>query len=191
MSGIGRLARLQDVSTEIANLDARAADGRDSATAAFEGMYGDNRVAVLKFLTVFVGDEDKAVELASMTFERAWMEYRRGHRIGLGWLLRTARNAAVDSSRREAVRDRIKRMHVGRPFVASAEDVVILRSSQSAIRDAVARLQWPQRDAIVLRFTTGLPVREIAVVIGKTESATEKLISRAIEKLREDLHDDV
>ena len=53
------------------------------------------------------------------------------------------------------------------------------------LRAMVRSLPSPQREAVVLRFTTRLAVREIGSVIGKGEDATEKLISRALTKLRE------
>ncbi len=45
------------------------------------------------------------------------------------------------------------------------------------------------RYALALLFGAGLTAREIGVVIGKTEDATQKLISRAIARLREVAHD--
>jgi RNA polymerase sigma factor (sigma-70 family) len=74
-------------------------------------------------------------------------------------------------------------------FEPSAEETVIRRDSAATLRAAVARLPSPQREALVLRFTTRLPVREIGAVIGKGEDSTEKLIARAIKRLREDFDD--
>jgi RNA polymerase sigma factor (sigma-70 family) len=54
---------------------------------------------------------------------------------------------------------------------------------------AVARLPEDQREAVGLRFGAGLTARQIGLVIGKSEEATQKLISRAIVRLREDLND--
>jgi DNA-directed RNA polymerase specialized sigma24 family protein len=42
-----------------------------------------------------------------------------------------------------------------------------------------------QRDAIVLRFATGLTAREIGTVLGKSEAASQKLVSRGLAALRE------
>ncbi|MGZ8741134.1 MAG: RNA polymerase sigma factor [Gaiellaceae bacterium] len=179
------------MSSEIVDFDSAAARALGTATAAFEQLYADHRVAVLRFLVAFTSDEEKALELASATFERAWSECRGGRSIGLGWLLRSARNAAIDASRRDAVRERFSRLRSGRRFAASAEDVVIQQDSGQVLRSAVARLPSPQREAVVLKFTSNLRVREIADVIGKREDATEKLISRAIATLREELHERV
>lgn len=188
MSESARSARLRGVNSDMADLSGIAIPAIESATKAFEHLYEDNRVPVLRFLIAFVGDEDQALELASQTFERAWNACRQGQTIGLGWLIRCARNAAVDASRRDAVRRRFS-LRMRHPTEASAEDIVLRRDSSVTLRAAIAKLPSPQRDAVVLRFTTDLSVREIGNAIGRREDATEKLISRAIKKLREDFGD--
>lgn len=189
MSGNARSVRLLDVNDTTAEIQTRLGTHPEAATAAFEQAYQANRATVLRFLRAFTGDDEAALELASITFERAWSECRHGRAIGLGWLLRTARNAAIDATRRSAVRDRFARIHRDSSTDASPEDIAIQRDSGAILRTAVASLPSPQREALVLRFTTGLAVREIAELIGKREDATEKLISRTIDKLREDLHE--
>jgi DNA-directed RNA polymerase specialized sigma24 family protein len=52
----------------------------------------------------------------------------------------------------------------------------------------VRALPGPTRDAIALRYAAGLSTREIAAVLGKSEAATQKLISRGLAALREDHH---
>ena len=57
------------------------------------------------------------------------------------------------------------------------------------IRLLVADLPEVQRDALALRYGAGLTARQIGVVLGKNEAATQKLISRALARLREVTHD--
>jgi hypothetical protein len=49
----------------------------------------------------------------------------------------------------------------------------------------VAGLNEKDRDAIVLRFYEGRSLREVGAVLGASEDAAEKRVSRAIERLRE------
>ena len=42
-----------------------------------------------------------------------------------------------------------------------------------------------QRDAILLRFASGLSAREIAATLGRSEAATQKLLQRALARLKE------
>jgi RNA polymerase sigma factor (sigma-70 family) len=57
------------------------------------------------------------------------------------------------------------------------------------VRAALVCLPRPQRDAIALRYTSDLTVREIAQVIGKSASATQKLLDRGLVRLKESLDD--
>ena len=49
---------------------------------------------------------------------------------------------------------------------------------------ALAELSGEQRIVLVLRYLDQLPVREIATIIGRSEKATESLLSRAREGFR-------
>jgi RNA polymerase sigma-70 factor (ECF subfamily) len=186
MSGTSRFARLQVVNTEVAAGGAQLV-AREAARKQFETLYEEQRAAIARFLVAMIGNEDAALDLAAQTFERAWWACERGESIGPGWLFRAARNAAVDAKRRQRVREGLSRWHGASSTEPSAEDVVIGRHADDELRAMVRSLPSPQREAVVLRFTTRLAVREIGSVIGKGEDATEKLISRALKKLREDL----
>ncbi|MBA3801031.1 MAG: hypothetical protein H0X18_18440, partial [Geodermatophilaceae bacterium] len=43
------------------------------------------------------------------------------------------------------------------------------------------------REAVLLRYSAGLTAREIGPVIGKSAGATQKLIERALQILKEEL----
>jgi RNA polymerase sigma factor (sigma-70 family) len=51
--------------------------------------------------------------------------------------------------------------------------------------DAVAGLNEKDRDAIILRFYEGRNLREVGAILGASEAAAEKRVSRAVERLRE------
>ena len=53
----------------------------------------------------------------------------------------------------------------------------------------VAALPELQRDAVAMRYAVGLTAREIGLVIGKNEEATQKLLSRAVAQLKETYRD--
>ncbi len=50
---------------------------------------------------------------------------------------------------------------------------------------AVNRLPEMQREAIFLRYAARLTAREIGDVLGKSDQATQKLLSRALMTIRE------
>lgn len=160
--------------------------------AAFGELYLRHRDAVFGYLRARTTSDDDALELTAIAFERALFGIDRYAPRGAGfraWLFRIARNAAVDDSRR---RRRFAECTVAAaleclvaddrpgPDVAAAQADDVRR-----VRAAIATLGNAQRDALGLRFGAGLSAREIGAVINKREAAVQKLIERAIDRLRE------
>ena len=161
--------------------------------ALFEELYAQHREAVFRYLRARTADEDEALDLAATTFERALRQLERSPTVelGVGWLLRTARNAAVDARRRRRAAAVIGRVLHWQDKDESSPEVVALADEQAAmVRRAVAALPEPQRDVIALRFTTELTIREIGQVVGRSEAATQKQLSRGLARLRESLDDE-
>lgn len=160
---------------------------------AFAELYSRHREAVFRYLRARCRDDDLALELTAVTFEKALRSIRRYQTKGGGvvaWLLRIARNAAADHERRERPLVPQWRMNTDRPSPEPTPEEATVRSDERRqLRVLVADLPELQRDALALRFGAGLTAREIGVVIGKTEDATQKVISRAIARLREVAHD--
>lgn len=159
---------------------------------AFGVLYERHRLAVFRYLRTRTSSEDDATELTASTFERALTAMPRYRPTGGGvvaWLLRIARNAAIDAGRRtvSAPLD----IHLADARAAtSPEAAAIDRERLATLAAALARLPEAQREALALRFAAGLTAREIGEVLGKTEAATQKLISRALATLREDYRHD-
>lgn len=181
-TGAGAAAQTgDDVLVEAARADPRA----------FEALYVRHRTSVYRYLRARVGDDDAAADLTATTFERALGAiggYRPAGGGFLAWLFRIARNAAIDAGRRRARlagADLAERITVAGPE-ADAEAAERL----AELRAHVARLPEQQRDAIVLRYAARLTAREIGGVIGKSEAATQKLLTRALGALKEACRDD-
>ncbi|MGZ6297121.1 MAG: RNA polymerase sigma factor [Candidatus Limnocylindrales bacterium] len=174
------------------NSDAAAADLDRQAGSArtgelLEALYHE---AVFRYLRAVSGGEDRALDLAAITFERAFAELRAGREPGIGWLLRTARNAAIDADRRTRTAALFRWRSIGPELSAPSPEEQTLGAEQAAsVRIALSSLPRPQRDAIALRYTSDLTVREIAQVIGKSASATQKLLDRGLVRLKESLDD--
>ena len=67
------------------------------------------------------------------------------------------------------------------------EEASINAEERRALREHLSQLPPVQRDALALRYAAGLTASEIGAVIGKSEEATQKLMSRAIARLKEGL----
>ena len=64
------------------------------------------------------------------------------------------------------------------------ERTTIARAEMSRVRKALDRLDESYRDVILLRFTEGLPPKEIAKITGLSENVVSVRIHRGVEKLR-------
>lgn len=191
MSEIAGVARLLDVNSEAAAVELDRSSGHTRTAQGFEALYVAHHETVFRYLWAISRDEDRALDLAATTFERAFVELRSGREPGLGWLLRTARNAAIDAERRARTAALFRWRSAGgpEPSVASPEEQTLDAERSVRVGAALALLPRPQRDAIALRYTSDLTVREIAQVIGKSASATQKLLDRGLVRLKESLHD--
>lgn len=154
--------------------------------AAFGALYQKHRLSVYRYLRARTRSHADALDLTAETFERAFAglsRFRRRDGGAQAWLLRIARNAAIDAHRRK------------RPTVDLAgADAKLGRMAMEADRahgesvdilDLVARLPNDQREALLLRYAGGLSAREIGFVIGKREGAVQKQIERGLAALRE------
>jgi RNA polymerase sigma-70 factor (ECF subfamily) len=101
------------------------------------------------------------------------------------WLLRIARNAYIDEGRR---RSRLvsEGLAEERPSEdPTPDEAAILADERRTLRRHLAALTEIERDALALRYGSRLTAREISAVIGKSEEATQKLLTRALAKLTE------
>ncbi len=168
-----------------------AARGRgltQTPSAALERLYVTHRGSVVRYLHAVSPTEEDALETSAVVFERAFAQLGRDptREIGLPWLLRTARNATIDQSRRRAVRRvAVRQITSIVPTDPGPEPGFLARERAEVLRTALAGLPDTTRDAIVLRYGVGLSAREIGEVIGKREDATQKLIERGLARLRE------
>jgi RNA polymerase sigma-70 factor, ECF subfamily len=165
-------------------LAARAVEDRE----AFAELYVRHRDMVIGYLRARTRADDDALELTAVTFERALVAIHRYRPRGAGfraWLLRIARNAAIDEGRRRNRTANGLDGHLAIDAAPRPDEMAEVMDEQRRLRLAIAALPEPQGDALGLRFGAGLTAREIGAVIDKGESATQKLIERAIDRLRE------
>jgi RNA polymerase sigma-70 factor (ECF subfamily) len=117
------------------------------------------------------------------------------------WLCHLAEQCIVDGHRRFAADKRKATREVpGNIRVGEAsQDLVALLTasltspSQAVVRDerqrrlneAIAGLADEQREALRLRYVEGLPTKEVAERLNKSDVATRVLLSRLVQKLQE------
>jgi RNA polymerase sigma factor (sigma-70 family) len=99
------------------------------------------------------------------------------------WLFQATRLTANNFIRSEMRRHRREQEASMQSVLNEPEDMVWRRIAP-VLDDAVTALGEKDRRAIILRFYEGRNLREVGAVLGASEDAAEKRVSRALEKLR-------
>ena len=166
--------------------------------AAWTRLYDENNAALYRYVRVRTGDAQVAEDLTAEVFEQAIKGiagYRYQGKPVLAWLYRIARNLVSDhlkqARRREAQPLSATREH------AMSRAALSLTGSQPSgsgdpagdvhlldVRDALLRLKDAHREVLALHYYVGLPLPEVAAMLGKKERAIYSLHARAIEALR-------
>jgi RNA polymerase sigma-70 factor (ECF subfamily) len=149
-----------------------------------ESLYRSARDDVYAYVATLLRDPAAAEDVTALAFERAYrkrrsFDRRRGEERA--WLFGIARNAALDELRR---RRRVARLVTEPPSELVAEDDVETTLRRTAVRDALGQLNGRERELVALKFHGGLSNRELAQVLGVSESNAGTMLHRAIEKLR-------
>ncbi|MBE6479909.1 MAG: sigma-70 family RNA polymerase sigma factor [Atopobiaceae bacterium] len=95
------------------------------------------------------------------------------------WVIRTTINACRDLLRSAARRTTVA--------LEAAGEVEAPPEPDGTVADAVSRLPRDQREAIHLHYYEGLPIAQVAQLVGASEAAVTKRLSRARETLRHTL----
>jgi RNA polymerase sigma-70 factor (ECF subfamily) len=181
-----------DGEAPIVDLDDELALAARADPEAFGLLYRRHRLSVYRYIRSRAKTDDDAIDLTAVTFERALVAMPRYRSRGGGfvaWLLRIARNAAIDAGRKTSAVP-LDTDVVDRRSGTSPEAVAIANEGRRALARALAALPEPQREAVILRYAAGLTARQIGEVLGKSDSATQKLLGRALASIREHYRDD-
>lgn len=163
----------------------------DGDERAFRTLVERHQERIYGFLIGMVRDRDVANDLFQETFLRAVaaMQHERGsyEQQGrwLGWVMRIARNAALDHLRaRKKFQDVdsgdeegtsfFERLPADEPDAAAQLDLL---TNLEALREAIERLPPEQREVVLLRHEAELTFREIAEI-------TDVSINTALGRMR-------
>lgn len=155
---------------------------------AFEALYRENRDDLFAYVAGMLRDRAAAEDVTAQAFERAYRRRqsfnpRRGtHRA---WLFGIARNAALDELRRRKRHAELADEPVDEGAAEALDDAAEASMRRTTVRAAMAGLSARERELVALKYFAGLDNREIAAVIGVSESNAGTRLHRVIEKLRE------
>jgi RNA polymerase sigma-70 factor (ECF subfamily) len=141
---------------------------------------------IQRYVRSFVKDHHQAEDITQDVFiklMRVIGKYEEREVPFSAWILRVARNAALDHLR---VQRAVPQAEI---HLADDEQGQISRERGRALRDALRQLPDDQREVLVLRHILGLSPTEIATVLGRTESSVHGLHHRGRLTFRSALRD--
>ena len=164
----------------------RAKEGEPKVVSA---LYERYQRSIYRYLYYRVGDPQTAEDLTSEVFLRmieALSNYNNQNNISFqAWLFQIARNLSIDHYRKMgAQRD----VPLEDTFPEQSEEPLELIAQEltgEKLRRALVDLPDNQRDVIVMRFISGMPIGEVAQVLHKSDDSIKGLQRRALLALRE------
>ena len=159
---------------------------------AFARLYEETYLIVFRYIYGLCGGPlEEAEDLTAETYTRAWKNRQRfdgDAGATLGWLLRIARNLAIDLSRRRKVRDVDEEVPV--ELLADTQPVpeidVITREQITILWRLLGTLPDEMREMLVLRYILGWQVKQIANYLDQNENNVSVTIRRALRSLQRD-----
>ncbi len=145
--------------------------------------------SIFRYLYYKTGHRETAEDLTSDVFVRMLRflpAYQTQSASFQSWLFRIAHNLAVDYFRKSGFSTELTDDMPNSDLLPEA--AVEQSLSHEELRQALSKLGGEQTDVIILRFVLGLPIAQVAQVIGKSEDAIKGLQRRSLLNLREALH---
>jgi len=162
-----------------------AGPSRDEAFRELVARHAGGVTALVRSVLGREGVEDVTQDVFLRVYE-ARERYVPGRAPFRAWLLRIARNLALNARRNRSVRraaalDEAEEPAQSEPGPPGALE---LRLDIEAVSAAVSRLPASEREVIALRFQEGLSYEEIGAVVGSGAAALKQKTWRALERLR-------
>lgn len=162
---------------------------REGDEEAFEAFYRRHRNPVFVYLLAHVRNRETADELLQETF----FAFLRGlHRLDGSvdlrpYLVRTARNLAIDHLRRRRSGERALQRRAADPLFRRRGEGPGGSEEPEMLSALLHRLPDEQREAIVLKVFAGMTFREIGVLTGTPEATVVSRYRYGLDKLRASL----
>jgi RNA polymerase sigma-70 factor (ECF subfamily) len=149
---------------------------------------------VYHYLYTRLKNEQDAADLLQHVFLQAWkhaQSYDPGRGSIATWLLSIARNRLIDFYRTS----RPSLSWESIPDITSTEQNpearVISQETIAQVKKILEALPLAEQELLALRFAARLSSAEIAPLIGKSEAATKKQLTRLLHRLQEQYRRDV
>jgi RNA polymerase sigma-70 factor (ECF subfamily) len=151
---------------------ARAKAGDVSALHFLYVRYADE---ICRYVNSIVRDHHEAEDITQTVFAKLMPAIRKYEQRAVpfdAWILRVARNSALDHLRAR------RQIPVAEVRAANAGDEEVSSERLESLRTALDRLSEDQREVLILRHVAGLTPGEIADALDRTESSVHGLHHR-------------
>jgi RNA polymerase sigma-70 factor (ECF subfamily) len=152
---------------------------------AFAQIYEAYFDKIYRYVTLKLGDEMEAEDVTQQVFLNTLQSissFKWKGKPFSAWLFRVAHNQVVDHLRKK--KGATLPLDESLPASDSPQQMAEDKLDIERLLSATRRLTEAQREVISLRFTSELPIAEVARVMGKSEGAVKALQHSAILALR-------
>lgn len=160
---------------------------------AFDALYDEYFPRLYKYAFYRVGNAVTADDLVAEIFEQILTHLPAFDptKAPLGaWIFGIARHTVIDYLRRDQ-RQRIfslKWFRQDQPSALEAENATLAGDEKEALHAALRQLSARELDVLSLKFASTLTNRQIAPLLGLSESNVGVILYRALNKLREEMN---
>ncbi len=160
-----------------------------NAVEAFTAFYEQFLPKIFKYVSYRINDKFVAEDITSAVFEKALTNFDRynAEKAALStWVFRIARNTLIDHFRASS-RDKTVQLDeaLDTPEGSrSPEQAAIDEEESRRLRRCIAKLSPPEQEVISLKFSGEMTNRQIAGMMGLSESNVGVIVYRAVRKLR-------
>ena len=156
---------------------------------AIGALYDQHHERIFRYVWSRVGDRYLAEDLTGDVFARMLAALPDYTPTGLpfrAWLYRIAHNLLVDHFRKAGkyVAVPLDALDAQDPVGDDSISGVDRKLTLEHLNHALSQLDPAHREVVVLRFASGLSLREVALVLDKTEAAVKSLQHRGLAALR-------
>lgn len=155
----------------------------------FRRVYEHVYPIIFRIVYRITGREDVAEDLCQEAFIKYYERIETFPDVDQAkyWLIRVAKNLALNSAKRSGRERRAyeRVFHEPQRVLLSGEDEVIRRESEEAVQEALQKLPEKMRTVLVLKEYGQLNYKEIGTILAITEGNVKVRVFRARERLLE------
>ena len=160
----------------------------------FAELYDEFMPKVFRYIRYKVNNEQLTEDLTSTVFEKALANFGRysSEKAAFStWIFSIARNTIIDyyrtnSKRQHVSLDEAAEMPSGKPY---PQEEMEKKAEKECLMGCLTKLSAEDQEIIRLKFTAEFNNRQIAKILGLSESNVGVKLFRAVKRLREDFEE--